>query len=63
MCQILVQAVTDPCSDIYVHAYMNRPDVQEALHANVTRLDHDWESCRYVYHLHIYYSISIGKHS
>lgn len=36
----------DPCSDYYVHAYLNRPDVQEALHANVTKLTHDWESCR-----------------
>ncbi|CAA2984035.1 serine carboxypeptidase-like 40 [Olea europaea subsp. europaea] len=35
----------DPCSEYYVYAYMNRPDVQEALHANVTKLDHDWEPC------------------
>uniref|UniRef100_A0A2N9J6I8 Carboxypeptidase n=1 Tax=Fagus sylvatica TaxID=28930 RepID=A0A2N9J6I8_FAGSY len=35
----------DPCSDYYVYAYLNRPDVQEALHANVTRLTHDWEPC------------------
>ncbi|KAF8022261.1 hypothetical protein BT93_G2414 [Corymbia citriodora subsp. variegata] len=35
----------DPCGDIYVHAYLNREDVQEALHANVTKLDHDWEAC------------------
>ncbi|CAA3033661.1 serine carboxypeptidase-like 40 [Olea europaea subsp. europaea] len=35
----------DPCSDYYVYAYLNRPDVQEALHANVTKLDHDWEAC------------------
>ncbi|KDP43592.1 hypothetical protein JCGZ_16879 [Jatropha curcas] len=35
----------DPCSDYYVHAYFNRADVQEALHANVTKLDHDWEPC------------------
>ncbi|KAL2491643.1 Serine carboxypeptidase-like 40 [Abeliophyllum distichum] len=35
----------DPCSDYYVYAYLNRPDVQEALHANVTKLDHDWEPC------------------
>ncbi|KAI7745952.1 hypothetical protein M8C21_011758, partial [Ambrosia artemisiifolia] len=38
----------DPCSDHYTHAYMNRQDVQEALHANVTKLDHDWEACRFV---------------
>ncbi|XP_076916222.1 serine carboxypeptidase-like 40 [Bidens hawaiensis] len=35
----------DPCSDFYTHAYMNRQDVQEALHANVTKLGHDWEAC------------------
>ncbi|KAM4072816.1 hypothetical protein ACB094_11G168100 [Castanea mollissima] len=35
----------DPCSDYYVYAYLNRPDVQEAMHANVTKLTHDWEPC------------------
>ncbi|KAF8022273.1 hypothetical protein BT93_G2426 [Corymbia citriodora subsp. variegata] len=35
----------DPCSDEYVHAYLNREDVQKALHANVTKLDHDWVGC------------------
>ncbi|WCJ18582.1 serine carboxypeptidase-like 40 [Euphorbia peplus] len=35
----------DPCSDYYVYAYLNRGDVQEAMHANVTKLDHDWEPC------------------
>jgi len=42
---IVLQIVTDPCSEYYVHAYMNRKDVQEALHANVTNLNYDWESC------------------
>ncbi|CAJ1934237.1 unnamed protein product [Sphenostylis stenocarpa] len=37
--------VTDPCSESYVYAYMNRKDVQEALHANVTHLKFDWEPC------------------
>ncbi|KAK3017292.1 hypothetical protein RJ639_006396 [Escallonia herrerae] len=40
----------DPCSDYYVYAYLNRPDVQMALHANVTKLDHDWEPCSGVIH-------------
>ncbi|NP_001147904.2 Serine carboxypeptidase II-3 [Zea mays] len=35
----------DPCSDYYVNAYLNDPDVQRALHANVTRLDHPWSAC------------------
>ncbi|CAK9147525.1 unnamed protein product [Ilex paraguariensis] len=35
----------DPCSDNYVYAYLNRPDVQKALHANVTKLNYDWEPC------------------
>ncbi|XP_057514100.1 serine carboxypeptidase-like 40 [Actinidia eriantha] len=35
----------DPCSDYYVHAYLNTPEVQKALHANVTKLSYDWESC------------------
>ncbi|KAJ8573605.1 hypothetical protein K7X08_010116 [Anisodus acutangulus] len=35
----------DPCSDHYVHAYMNRRDVQNALHANVTKIQYDWEAC------------------
>ncbi|KAM0836567.1 hypothetical protein ACQ4PT_062239 [Festuca glaucescens] len=35
----------DPCTDYYVDAYLNRPDVQKALHANVTRLGHPWSAC------------------
>ncbi|KAJ1400260.1 Serine carboxypeptidase, serine active site [Sesbania bispinosa] len=37
--------VIDPCSEYYVYAYLNRGDVQEALHANVTKLKYDWEPC------------------
>ncbi|XP_042479800.1 serine carboxypeptidase-like 40 [Macadamia integrifolia] len=36
----------DPCNDIYVTAYMNRPEVQNALHANVTKINYPWEECR-----------------
>ncbi|TVU33798.1 hypothetical protein EJB05_15606, partial [Eragrostis curvula] len=35
----------DPCTDTYVEAYLNNPDVQKALHANVTRLNHPWSFC------------------
>jgi hypothetical protein len=41
----------DPCTDNYVEAYLNDPDVQRALHANVTRLDHPWSACRYTHSL------------
>ncbi|CAL0304361.1 unnamed protein product [Lupinus luteus] len=37
--------VIDPCSESYVEAYVNRGDVQEALHANVTKLKYDWKPC------------------
>lgn len=37
---------TDPCTDNYVYAYMNRPEVQKALHANLTNIPYDWEPCR-----------------
>ncbi|XP_010545119.1 PREDICTED: serine carboxypeptidase-like 40 [Tarenaya hassleriana] len=35
----------DPCSDHYVHAYLNREEVQEAMHANVTKIGYEWEGC------------------
>ncbi|KAL7083649.1 hypothetical protein ACP275_14G176200 [Erythranthe tilingii] len=36
----------DPCGDYYVYAYLNRADVQEALHANVTKnIPYDWQPC------------------
>ncbi|KAL6552462.1 hypothetical protein OROHE_007826 [Orobanche hederae] len=38
----------DPCSDSYVYAYLNRPDVQNALHANVTKIPYEWQHCSYV---------------
>ncbi|XP_009792171.1 serine carboxypeptidase-like 40 [Nicotiana sylvestris] len=37
--------VIDPCSDDYVIAYMNRPDVQKLLHANVTKIKYNWQPC------------------
>ncbi|KAL9231252.1 hypothetical protein vseg_006503 [Gypsophila vaccaria] len=37
--------VLDPCSDNYVYAYLNTPEVQQALHANVTKLSYDWQPC------------------
>ncbi|KAK6933331.1 Peptidase S10, serine carboxypeptidase [Dillenia turbinata] len=36
----------DECASLYASVYMNRPEVQKALHANVTRIPYPWESCR-----------------
>ncbi|KAJ8618564.1 hypothetical protein MRB53_014750 [Persea americana] len=35
----------DPCADNHVEAYFNRPDVQKALHANVTKIPYRWTLC------------------
>ncbi|KAF6166308.1 hypothetical protein GIB67_042381 [Kingdonia uniflora] len=35
----------DPCVSYYTDAYFNRPDVQEALHANVTKIPYPWTHC------------------
>ena len=37
----------DPCSEYYVQSYFNLPEVQEAIHANVTKLHYDWQPCRF----------------
>ncbi|CAL5378749.1 unnamed protein product [Camellia sinensis] len=36
----------DPCESDYVNAYLNLPQVQEALHANRTKLPYTWQLCR-----------------
>ncbi|KAJ0966856.1 hypothetical protein J5N97_023773 [Dioscorea zingiberensis] len=35
----------DPCAGYHTFAYLNRPDVQEALHANVTKIPYTWSEC------------------
>ncbi|XP_010938742.1 serine carboxypeptidase II-3-like [Elaeis guineensis] len=35
----------DPCTYDYVAAYLNTAEVQEALHANVTKLNYTWSGC------------------
>ncbi|XP_073120271.1 serine carboxypeptidase 1-like [Henckelia pumila] len=35
----------DPCSDNYVSVYLNTPEVQKALHANVTGISGPWAAC------------------
>ncbi|WOK95996.1 serine carboxypeptidase II-3 [Canna indica] len=38
----------DPCTDYYVNAYLNNPEVQKALHANTTKLNYTWSACSQV---------------
>lgn len=35
----------DPCASDYTEIYMNRPDVQKALHANVSNIAYPWTHC------------------
>ncbi|KAG0453985.1 hypothetical protein HPP92_025289 [Vanilla planifolia] len=35
----------DPCGELYVKSYLNLPEVQRALHANITGLDRIWTDC------------------
>ncbi|KAI9116639.1 hypothetical protein K1719_012297 [Acacia pycnantha] len=37
--------VMDECNEIYMIAYLNRGEVQEALHANVTKVNYEWSPC------------------
>jgi serine carboxypeptidase-like clade 2 len=41
----------DPCTSQYSEIYFNRPDVQEALHANVTKMGYNWTRCRYLLYI------------
>ncbi|KAF5180500.1 Serine carboxypeptidase-like [Thalictrum thalictroides] len=36
----------DPCISDRIFTYLNRPDVQKALHANITNLPYSWDFCR-----------------
>ncbi|VFQ68528.1 unnamed protein product [Cuscuta campestris] len=35
----------DPCTEKYAEIYYNRPDVQKAMHANITRIPYKWTAC------------------
>ncbi|XP_004496292.1 serine carboxypeptidase-like 27 [Cicer arietinum] len=35
----------DPCTERYSDLYFNRPEVQKALHANVTGISYPWKTC------------------
>ncbi|GKD01483.1 serine carboxypeptidase 24-like protein [Tanacetum coccineum] len=36
----------DPCIENYAEKYFNHPDVQHAMHANVTGISYKWTACR-----------------
>ncbi|KAJ6731719.1 SERINE PROTEASE FAMILY S10 SERINE CARBOXYPEPTIDASE [Salix purpurea] len=35
----------DPCTENYAEKYYNRPEVQTAMHANVTGIPYKWTAC------------------
>ncbi|KAJ0965836.1 hypothetical protein J5N97_026974 [Dioscorea zingiberensis] len=35
----------DPCTENYAENYYNRPDVQKAMHANITGIPYKWTAC------------------
>ncbi|XWS66142.1 hypothetical protein CRYUN_Cryun05aG0174600 [Craigia yunnanensis] len=35
----------DPCTERYSKVFFNRPEVQKALHANVTGISYPWQTC------------------
>ncbi|KAL4588744.1 hypothetical protein LXL04_001639 [Taraxacum kok-saghyz] len=37
----------DPCSEEYIESYLNLPEVQKSLHANLTHLPGRWQDCNY----------------
>lgn len=37
----------DPCTEKYAEIYYNRPEVQRAMHANLTAIPYKWTACRY----------------
>ncbi|KAK3025240.1 hypothetical protein RJ639_044588 [Escallonia herrerae] len=43
----------DPCSRAYLTSYLNIPEVQKSLHANLTGLPYPWEKCRHCYQLFV----------
>ncbi|KAM5581204.1 serine carboxypeptidase-like 25 [Rosa sericea] len=35
----------DPCTEKYAELYYNRPEVQKAFHANITKIPYKWTAC------------------
>lgn len=46
----------DPCTERYSKIYFNLPEVQKALHANVTGIPYPWKTCRHILFLPISHS-------
>ena len=46
----------DPCTERHSKVYFNRPEVQKALHANVTGIPYPWETCRFL-------SLNVARYS
>lgn len=43
--QMRLLAEDDPCTVNYAEKYYNRPEVQRAMHANVTSIPYKWTAC------------------
>ncbi|CAH2061311.1 unnamed protein product [Thlaspi arvense] len=43
--RMLVEEEEDPCTESYAEIYYNRPDVQRAMHANLTAIPYKWTAC------------------
>ena len=41
----------DPCTENYAEKYYNLPEVQKAMHANLTNIPYKWTACRFVFSL------------
>ena len=41
----------DPCTENYAEKYYNLPEVQKAMHANVTNIPYKWTACRFAFSL------------
>jgi serine carboxypeptidase-like clade 2 len=44
----------DPCTVSHSTVYYNRPEVQRALHANLTGINYPWATCRFVRGVHVW---------
>ncbi|KAG5068771.1 hypothetical protein JHK85_001148 [Glycine max] len=52
----------DPCTENYAEKYYNLPEVQIAMHANVTNIPYKWNACRFGFSLAILLRKDEQKH-